>query len=81
MSNLFVSLDFFLSALAHGSFESRMTSIPESCEVSPLEEEQYGLSRCTVVEKTLRFSEIILAKHTSESSLVSTVCRLLLECC
>ena len=40
-------------------------------EMSPLEKEQYGISRSNTVGKMMTFSEILLVKHTSECSLVS----------
>lgn len=69
VSKVFISIGYFLSKLACGSFESIINSIDYS-EVSPLEEEQFNASRCKLIEKISNFSEIILVKHTSECSLV-----------
>ena len=38
---------------------------------SPHEEEQYGVSRSSVVSRILRFAEILLEKHTHEAVSVS----------
>lgn len=68
-SKLLVSIEYYLSKLCHGSFESTI-----STEVSPLEEEQYNTRRCSIVSKIFTLTEIILVKHTSEIGLVRWNC-------